>query len=59
VEPQGNLYRLYAPRTQTPWRAGVLEREFLTFEFFDTLKSDYNDGFVQRCKKAHERRPSN
>jgi len=28
----------------------------VTFEFFDTLESGHNDGLVQRCGKAHERR---
>jgi hypothetical protein len=28
-----------------------------TLEFFETLESGHNDGFVQRYRKAHERRP--
>jgi hypothetical protein len=35
----------------------LLEREVPTLEFFETLESDHNDGLVQRCGKAHERRP--
>jgi hypothetical protein len=35
----------------------LLERKAPTLEFFETLESDHNDGLVQRCGKAHERRP--
>jgi hypothetical protein len=35
----------------------LLEREESTLEFFETLESYHNDGLVQRCEKAHERRP--
>jgi len=35
----------------------LLEREVPTLEFFETLESDHDDGFVQRRGKAHERRP--
>jgi hypothetical protein len=35
----------------------LLEREVPTLEFFETLESDHDDGFVQRHGKAHERRP--
>jgi hypothetical protein len=41
---------------KTPWRTENLERDFPSLEFFDTLKSGHNDGLVQRCGKAHERR---
>jgi len=34
-----------------------LEREAPTLEFFETLESGHDDGFVQRRGKAHERRP--
>jgi hypothetical protein len=34
----------------------LLEREVPTLEFFETLESDHNDGLVQRCGEAHERR---
>jgi len=34
----------------------LLEREVSTLEFFETLESDHDDGFVQRRGKAHERR---
>jgi hypothetical protein len=34
----------------------VLERDKPNLGFFDTLESKHNDGFVQRCVKAHERR---
>jgi hypothetical protein len=36
----------------------VLERGKPTLEFFETLESGHNDELVQRCGKAHERRPS-
>jgi hypothetical protein len=32
------------PRTQTPWRVVVLDRELPTFEFFENLESDHDDG---------------
>jgi hypothetical protein len=47
---------LSVPRTKTPWRIELLEKEELFFEFFDTLKSTYNVGLVHHCKKAHKRR---
>jgi hypothetical protein len=34
----------------------LLEREAPTLELFETLESDHNDGLVQRCGEAHERR---
>jgi hypothetical protein len=34
----------------------LLEREAPTLEFFETLESYHDDGLVQRCGKAHERR---
>jgi hypothetical protein len=33
-----------------------LEREIPTFGFFETLESRHNDGAIQRCGKAQERR---
>jgi hypothetical protein len=44
------------PRTQTPGGVVLLEREVSTLEFFETLESDRDEGFVQRRGKAHERR---
>jgi hypothetical protein len=35
---------------------GDLERDIPTFGFFETLESHHNDGVIQRCGKAQERR---
>jgi hypothetical protein len=34
----------------------LLEREAPAPELFETLESEHNDGLVQRCGKAQERR---
>jgi DNA transposition AAA+ family ATPase len=41
----------WANRTKTPGRVVDLERDRLTFEFFETLKSDHDVGEIQRCGK--------
>jgi hypothetical protein len=40
--------------TKTPWRDALLEREELTFEFFETLKSGHIVEFSAICESPKE-----